>query len=81
MIPQLGAELGYQVNCNFRAFLGYNFLYWADVVRAAEQIDYTLNPNYIPPSTTATGPERPAFSFHESDFWAHGLNAGVEWRF
>lgn len=81
-IPQLGAEIGLQVTCNLRAHVGYNFIYWADVVRGPEQVDYAINPGYIPPVTPpVSGPERPAFDFNESDFWAHGLNAGLEWRF
>ena len=82
VIPQLGVELGYQVNCHLRAYVGYNFLYWSNVVRAAEQIDMSINPTYIPgQEDPPSGEARPAFAFHDSDFWAQGLNAGLEWRF
>lgn len=49
MIPQLGIELGYQVNCNWRAYVGYNILYWDRVSRAASQIDLNLDPRNFPP--------------------------------
>ena len=82
VIPQLGVELGYQVNCHLRAYVGYNFLYWSNVIRAAEQIDMSVNPTYIPgQEDPPSGEARPAFAFHDSDFWAQGLNAGLEWRF
>ena len=48
MIPQVGVELGYQVNDSWRAFLGYNVLYWATVIHAAEQIDLNIDPRNIP---------------------------------
>jgi len=36
----------------------------------------------IPPEAVPfSGPLRPAFSFVETDFWAYGLNAGIEARF
>jgi hypothetical protein len=81
VIPQFGAEIGYQLSCRLRAHVGYTFLFWPDVVRAAEQVDYTLNTSYIPPASSPTGARRPAFDFVDSDFWAQGLNAGLEWRF
>ena len=79
MIPQLGMELGYQVNCNLRAFFGYNVLWWSNVARAAEQIDTSVNTNLLPPVETTAGDSRPAFDFARSDFWAQGLNCGLEW--
>lgn len=81
LIPQFSAEIGYQLSCHLRAHVGYTFLFWPDVVRAAEQIDYTINETYIPPADDPIGAQRPAFSFVDSDFWAQGLNAGLEWRF
>ena len=80
VIPQVGLELGYQVNCNLRAYVGYNFLYWAEVTRAADQIDMGVNTTQLPPGELA-GPARPAFTLHDTDFWAQGLNFGLELRY
>jgi len=79
VIPQIGVELGYQFNCHLRGFVGYNFLYWANVTRASEQVDFTVNTSQMG-GDPLVGPSRPAFAFHDTDFWAQGLNFGLEYR-
>ncbi|MBN1590751.1 MAG: BBP7 family outer membrane beta-barrel protein [Pirellulales bacterium] len=82
VIPQFGAEIGYQMTCHMRAYVGYNLIYWANVARAAEQVDYTLNSEYFPPANPQpSGAARPAFAWEDSNFWAQGLNLGLEYRF
>jgi len=81
VIPQFGAELGYQLTCRLRAFVGYNFIYWANVARASEQVDYTLNSTYFPNGGPVEGEPRPEFVWNDSDFWAQGMNLGMEYRF
>ena len=80
MIPQLGVELGYQVNCHWRAYVGYNVLFWGCVSRAADQIDLNLDPRNFPPSQEG-GLPFPAFPGRTSCFWAQGVNMGTEFRF
>jgi len=79
-IPQINANLGYQITCRLRGFVGYNALYWGSVARAGNVIDTTLNSSQIG-GGTLQGPARPAFAFHDSTFWAQGLNFGFELRF
>ena len=88
VVPEIDLNLGYQINDHWRAFVGYNFLYWSSVVRPGDQIDTVLDiskiPNFIvnPPATAApTGQNRPAVLFKESDFWAQGLTVGLEFRY
>ncbi len=81
VIPQLGIELGYCLSERVRAYCGYNFLYWAHVARAAEQIDTDVNTSFIPPVVAPSGERVPAFSFQDSGFWAQGLNFGLECHF
>jgi Putative beta barrel porin-7 (BBP7) len=85
VVPEVGLNVGYQVNKVFRVFMGYTFLYWSDVVRPGDQINRTVNPNLVPISptfrTTTVGPAQPSFSFQRTDFWAQGLNLGMEFRF
>jgi Putative beta barrel porin-7 (BBP7) len=33
VVPELGVKLGYQLTLHFRATVGYDFLYWNNVVR------------------------------------------------
>ncbi len=80
IIPQFGLELGYRLSSHVQLHVGYNFIYWSDVVRAGEQIDLGINPSQIPPGTLS-GDARPAFDFVDSDFWAQGLNLGLEVTF
>ncbi len=80
LMPELGATLGYDVTRRLRATVGYSFIYWSNVARPGDQIDTEVNSTQLPPGTL-TGPARPSFAFHTSDYWAQGLNAGLEFRF
>ncbi|NQU24881.1 MAG: BBP7 family outer membrane beta-barrel protein [Candidatus Nealsonbacteria bacterium] len=80
VIPQLGAELGYQVTGGLRLYAGYHILYWADVLRSADQINQSIDPRNIPPVLAGAGPD-PTFAFESSNFWAQGLTAGFEIRY
>lgn len=80
-VPELGITLGYQLTRHTRLSVGYSLIYWSSVARAGDQIDLDVNPNLIPPEVTPfAGPERPRYQLVESDFWAHGLTAGVDIR-
>lgn len=72
-IPEVGINVGYQLTDCLRAFAGYNFLYWNNVARPGEQIDRVVQ--------LAPGMARPVFAFRDSDFWIHGLSAGLELRY
>jgi hypothetical protein len=79
--PEVGINLGFQLTKWLRVHAGYTFLYWANVVRPGDQIDRGVNPNQVPTAVGPggpAGPPRPAFNFVQSDFWAQGINAGVE---
>ncbi len=80
MIPQLGVELGYDWNRRLRTTLGYNILYWASVTRSGDQIELVLDPRNFPPNTPS-GLPFPQFPGRTSDFWAQGLNLGLELAF
>ena len=84
VVPELRINVGYQVTDHLRAFIGYTFLYWTEVVRPGEQVNLNVNSTQIPTSLEfgpLVGPAQPSFSFHHSDFWAQGLNLGAEFRF
>lgn len=88
VLPEVDINVGYQVRDWARIFVGYNFLYLSNVVRPGNQINPSLNTTRIPfntdpngPNLTPAGPAQPAFSFHDSSFWAQGINFGIEFRF
>lgn len=80
VIPQLNANIGYNLTPRLRAIVGYTFLYWGNVARAGEQISLDVNETYIPAAfATPQGPRRPAFIWQPNDFWAQGLNLGLDY--
>jgi hypothetical protein len=82
VMPQVGLRVGAQLTPHARVFVGYNFLYLSNVVRAGDQIDTRVNPNFLPPATApVAGPQLPAFTPKTTDFWIHGISVGFEYRF
>jgi hypothetical protein len=79
-VPEVNLNVGYQLTDHCRLYLGYNFMYWTNVVRPGNQIDPVINTAQLPPPQPG-GPARPAFTFRGSDFWAQGINFGLEFRY
>ena len=79
MVPEIGLTLGYDLTSRLKATAGYTLLYWPNVARPGDQIDLNLDPAQFPPPT-ATG-TKPEFALHTSDFWAQGVNLGLDYRF
>jgi hypothetical protein len=79
MIPEIGFTVGYDLTSRLKATAGYTLMYWSNVARPGDQIDLNVDPAQFPPPT-ATG-ARPAFALHASDFWAQGLNLGLDFHF
>lgn len=83
VLPEFTANLGYQVTQHARAFVGYTFLYMDKVLRPGDGIDTNVNPSFIrglivqnPVQTV-----RPLPTFNQSQFWAQGINFGVELQY
>lgn len=85
VVPEIGFNLGYQITDHWRVFVGYDFLYWSSVVRPGDQIDRVIDvtqiPNFPVPGATPTGQNRPTVPFKGTDFWAQGVNFGLEFRY
>ena len=81
IVPELGATIGFAITKQLRATLGYSLIYWGRVLRAGDQIDREINQDFLPPQAVPfTGPDRPAFVYRNTDFWAQGFNAGLDFR-
>ncbi len=80
VVPELGLTLGFDFSPQLRATLGYDFVYWNNVARPGDQIDLNIDPRQFPPPAI-TNAARPEFSLHTSDYWAQGLNLGLDLRF
>jgi hypothetical protein len=91
-VPEGGIKLGFQATQHCRLFVGYSFLYLSDVVRPGDQIDTRVDLRQVPVASFATGggpvpgvlmppAVLPANPMKRSDFWAQGVNFGVEFKF
>jgi hypothetical protein len=72
VVPEAGINLGYQLRENVAVNVGYTFLYVSDVVRPGSQIDRQVN---------FQTNDHPRVLFHQSDFWAQGINVGLQFRY
>jgi len=80
-VPELGLTLGYQLTPRLRVYGGYTFLYWFNVLRAGDQLDPRVNPNLLPTPRPPEGPIRPLYGPNDTEFWAQGINLGMELRY
>jgi hypothetical protein len=84
VMPEVGFNVGYYVTPHLKVFVGYNFLYLSSVIRAADTIDTTIDaarvPNLFPPGIAPVpGVPHPAPQFRTTDFFAQGINFGLQW--
>lgn len=80
VVPEVGVNVGYQITSSLRGYVGYTFLYWSDVARPGDQVNLRLNPDQFPPAPIIPG-AAPRPRFDSTDFHAHGVNFGLEFRF
>jgi Putative beta barrel porin-7 (BBP7) len=84
VLPEMGLNVGYQLTDGVRIYTGYNFLYLSKAVRPGDQIDRVLNPTQLPVIGGIgglVGAPRPSFQYNETDYWAQGIEFGLEFRY
>jgi len=86
VIPEVGIKVGYQITDNLRAHVGYDFIYWSSVLRPGDQVDRRVNPFLVPNliiggPNPPPGPRLPRVPMQTTDYWAQGMNFGLEWRY
>jgi hypothetical protein len=77
VLPEASVTFGYQITRCVKVTAGYNFLYMNHVLRAAEQIDRSINTTQFD-NGILVGDARPARNLVDSEFWMHGFSTGVE---
>lgn len=80
LAPDVQARIGYRLTDWLTVTAGYQFLYITNVARPGDQISRRLNPGQIPSSQSfgAAAPGLPALpNVVSSDYWMHGLTAGL----
>lgn len=83
VVPEATVNLGYWITPTFKAYVGYNFLYWSNVIRPGDQIDRVVDVSLVPnppPGVPFSGQLRPRPTFREDNLSLHGIQFGVEWR-
>lgn len=80
VVPELAINLGFDLSPQLRAIIGYDLVFWNNVARPGDQIDVNIDPRQFPPPAT-TSAARPQFILHTTDYWAQGLNLGLDLRF
>ncbi len=78
VMPEAGISLIGNLNRSTQISIGYSLLYWSVVARAADQIDRRVS--QFPPEPIS-GLGNPRFNFNTDGFLAHGLQAGLQFRF
>jgi hypothetical protein len=84
VVPELGLTVGYDVTSYLRATVGYTLLYWSDTVRPGSEAGRLVNPLRIPASAfydARSAPAAPGPFTKQVDFWAQGVNFGLEFRY
>ena len=85
-VPEVTLNFGYQVTPTLRGYVGYNFLYWPNVVRPGDQIDRVVDLSFVPNSQMNgqpipfSGVARPQATFNQTDLWIQGVQFGAELR-
>lgn len=92
VLPETSLKIGINLTEHLRLFVGYDFMYLNNVARPGDQIDLNVNQafrpglpgqpgfaNFLP--AAAAGPRQPAVLFKTSDYWAQGLNFGLQYRY
>lgn len=81
VVPELGANFGWDITRNVRLHFGYDVLFWSNVARASDQISLLINPNLFPPPRNTMTPFAPFFNLVRSDLCVQTVNIGLELRF
>jgi hypothetical protein len=84
VVPEVGLNLGYRITRHIAFNVGYSFLYLSRAVRPGDIIDTGFNPTVARNAvfgTPVVGQARPGFPGMDSNFWAQGLNLGLELRY
>jgi hypothetical protein len=81
VMPDLGINLGWQASSNLRLTLGYSAFLLNRIARAADQVNFNVNPTLFPGATPIVPPNQPAFNLARNDIWVQTLNVGVELQY
>ncbi len=83
-VPEVQVKGGVLLTPWLRATVGYNFLYWSQVLRAGSAIDLTVDRRQVPTDPAFQAGALAVFphpTLTHSDFWVQGVTLGRECNF
>jgi len=81
LVPEIGVKSRLNLTSWCAVTVGYNLLYWNKVLCPGDQMDGTVNVTQLPFHGPVTGALAPAPLFVHTDYFAQGLDLGVQFRF
>jgi hypothetical protein len=85
VVPELKLKLGYDITPHIQIFVAYDVLYMTSVARPRTVISHQINPSLVPVISgfpnNPVPPAAPIFAFNQNNFWAQGLNVGLQIRY
>lgn len=83
-VPELGGNIGVALTGGLTAYVGANFIYFADVVRPGSLVNPFVNTSSIPGSAnfgSGTGANPAALTIRDESFWIGGATFGLMLRY
>ncbi len=85
-VPEGNFKIGYQWTQRLSTYIGYDILYISKVVRPGDQVNPVINPTLLPIAQVFNpqfpfGPPQPSLLFDKSDFFLHGFQFGMSFRY
>ncbi|MCX7701384.1 MAG: BBP7 family outer membrane beta-barrel protein, partial [Gemmataceae bacterium] len=89
VVPEVGVNLGYMIRPRMRVHIGYNGLYWSNIMQPGNQIDPIIDqtlvqfpPGFPVPAFQPLSPAdpHPVVPMKRSNYFAHGINMGLTIR-
>lgn len=84
VVSDLTVAVEYPFLDSFRLSLGYNLMYWSNVIRPGHQLTRIIDTRQAPTDENFDPtilPEGPPFPFRQSGFWAQGINVGLAFTY
>jgi hypothetical protein len=83
VVPEVMVNAGFWLTPTIKAYFGYDFMYWTNVIRPGEQLDRVVDVTFVPnppPGVGFSGQLRPQPLFKQSDLWVNGIQFGLMGR-
>jgi len=78
LLPEINAKMRYRINDHLKLSLGYNFLYWSRIFCPGDLMDPRVNLTQLPEFGPLRGTAFPTQSFARTDYFAQGLELGLQ---